>query len=195
MANANIVRGFVPVSDVFGRPYNGSRRTFYKGATAGILGVGDPVIAVADSTAPNGIREIVRASTGGAITGIIVGFPVDVTNLHKSGYMLDADVGEVYVCNDPQVWFEVEEAGAGPVLTAADVGRYINSSGAIDADTVLGVSKYTINNASVSDSAGTFRLEQLVQRADNELGTNAKWLVSVNLSTEINNSAANLTAV
>lgn len=196
MANANIVRGFVPVRHANGQPYNGNMNRYYKDTTAGILGVGDPVIAVTASSDPNGGAEIVRADTPGqAITGVIVGFGPDVTNLHKSGYMLAADVGYVWVCDDPSVWYEVQEGGAATALAVTNVKNYINWVTAADANTTLGLSKFQLDNNTVGTSTGTFRIERLVDRPDNAVGQYAKWLVSVALSTEVNKSALNLSAV
>jgi hypothetical protein len=195
MANVSIINGFRPVDPKTGAAFSGSYRRYYKGTTAGILGVGDPVIRLTASSDPQGGSEIVRATTAAAITGVIVGFAFDKTNLHKSGYMLAADTGYVWVADDPYLWFEVQEDSVGATIAIANIGNYVNSVAAINANTTLGNSNYQIASNSLGTSTGTWRLERLVNRPNNAVGANAKWLVSPALHTEINNSALNLTAV
>lgn len=199
MANTSIINGFKPVRHLDGTPYNGGYNRYYKGTTAGILCVGDPVIALTASSDPLGGAEIVRATTGDAITGVIVGFDPTTSNLHKSGYYLAADTGYLYVCDDPFVMYEVAETnstgGAGTPLAITNIRNYINSCTAINGNTTLGVSNYSIDNGSYGTSTGTWRLERLVQRADNAVGSYAKWLVSVALSTQVGDSALTESAV
>lgn len=194
MANQNAPRGFMPVKYRSGKSYDGICRRYYKDTTAGIIGVGDPVVRVTASSDPLGGPEIVRATTGGAITGIVVGIEPDANRLGQVGYLAAADVGYVLVADDPFLMFEVQEGGAGTALAVTDVGKHINSVTALNADTVIGRSKYQIDNNAKS-TGNTFRIEQLVQREDNAVGAYAKWLVSANLHTETNASATTLTEV
>lgn len=194
MANIDAPRGFTPVKYRSGKPYDGICRRYYKSATAGILGVGDPVIRVTNSSDPEGGPEIVRATTGAAITGVIVGFEATESDLEKVGYLASADTGYVLVADDPELLFEVQEVSGGTALAVTNIGEHIDSVAALDADTTIGRSKYEINNAALATD-NTWRIEGLVQRPDNEVGEHAKWLVMANLHTEVNASATNLTEV
>ncbi len=193
MANVNAPRGFTPVKYRSGAPYNGAANKYYKSASV-ILGIGDPVIRTATSASPEGYAAVTRATTGAAITGIVVGIDPLKSDLSKQGSVAAAVSSYVYVADDPNLLFEVQEGGSGTALAINDIGLHIDAITAVDADVVIGRSKYQIDNGAVA-TGNTFRLEQLVQRSDNALGAYAKWLVSPNLHTEVNASATNLTEV
>lgn len=196
MANDNRPRGFEPFCMMNGQPYTGNVRRFYKDTTAGVIGVGDPVIRVTSSSDPLGGPEIVRATTGAAVTGIVVGIEPTPARAQSGqvGYLAAADTGYVLVETDPNVLYLVQESGSGTALAITDVGKHIDSVTALNADTTIGRSKYQIdNNAKATDN--TFRIEALAPIPGNEVGAYAKWLVSINLSTEVNASATNRTEV
>lgn len=195
MANVNTPRGFTPVCYVSGAPYNGACNRYYKDTTANtVIAVGDPVIRVTNSSSPDGFPEIVRATTGAAITGIVVGIEPVLNDLSKQGYLSATDVGYVLVADDPNLLFEVQEGGTGTALAVTNIGEHIDAVAAIDGDTVIGRSKYEIDKGALA-TGNTFRIERLSQVPGNGVGLYAKWLVSVNLSTEVNASATNRTEV
>jgi hypothetical protein len=188
MANLDAPRGFTVIQSSSTRPY----RRYYKDASV-ILGVGDPVVRVTNSSSPEGYPEVTRATTGAAITGVIVGLEPkrsDLSQLH----MAAADAGYLLVCDDPDALFEVQDNGGVTGLVVADIGEHIDSVTAINANTVTGRSNYEIDTeAQATDN--TWRLESLVQREDNVVGANAKWIVSANLHTDVNASASNKTEI
>lgn len=188
MANADTPRGFTPVHH---RP--DKYRRYYKGTDAGIIGVGDPVIRQTNSADPEGRPEIVRATTGSAITGIVVGIEPSRGDLSKL-HLASADTGYVLVDDDPNSLFMVQDNGGGTGLVVADIGEHVDSVAAIDADTTTGRSKYELDTEAQA-TGNTFRLERLVQREDNTVGANADWVVSVNLHTEANASATRKTEI
>ncbi len=193
MANVDIDSGFEPVRYLSGKPYNGASRRYYKDATAGVIGVGDPVVEVTNSSDPLGGPEIVRATTGAAITGVVVGIAPNVANLNQR-YLAAADIGYVYVADDPDLCFEVQEGSGGTPLAVTNVGQHIDSVTALDCNLVTGRSKYEISNAALATD-NTWRIEELVHREDNAVGEHAKWIVSANLHTRANAGATNLTEV
>jgi hypothetical protein len=150
MANPDIANGFTPVKYRSGHSYSGAARRYYKSTTAGILAVGDPVVKVTNSSDPLGGPEVVRATTGSYITGVIVGVEPDISDLSKSNHLLAADTGYVLVADDPDLLFEVQEVSGGTALAITNIGEHIDSVAAIDADTVIGRSKYEIDNAAVA---------------------------------------------
>ena len=186
MANRDAPRGFTPVS-------NYRCRSYYKDASAGILGVGDPVIRVTNSSDPKGRPEVVRATTGAAITGVIVGIDPNWADLGQR-HLAAADLGYVLVCDDPEALFVVQEVTGGTALAVTNIGEHIDAITAVDADTVTGRSKYEIDNAALATN-NTFRLEALLEAPDNVVGEHAKWIVSANLHTEANASASRKTEV
>ena len=193
MANVDAPRGFTPVGYRGGKPYTGAARRYYKDATAGIIGVGDPVIRVTNSSDPEGGPEIVRASTGAAITGIVVGIEPNRSNLMQM-HLAAADVGYVLVADDPDLLFEVQDNGGVTTLAVTNIGEHINSVAAINASTTTGRSNYEIDTEAKATN-DTFRIERLVDRPGNAVGANAAWIVSANLHTEVNASATTLTEI
>ena len=195
MANADTPRGFTPVKYRSGKPYCGIARRYYKSATAGIIGVGDPVIRATNSSDPLGGPEIVRASTGAAITGVVVAIEPTESDLEKVGHLLSADTGYVLVADDPELMFMVQDNGGATGMAVTDIGEHIDSVAAIDADTTIGRSKYEIDTEAKA-TGNTWRIEGKVNREDNdETLANADWLVMANLHTEVNASATNLTEI
>lgn len=193
MANTVAPRGFRPVCDKSGRPFTGSGTLYYKDATAGIIGVGDPVIRGTNSSDPDGGPEIVRATTGAAITGVVIGIAPNRADLSKK-HLAAADTGYVLVADDPDLLFAVQEVNSGTALAVTNIGEHIDSIAAVDADTTTGQSKYSIDNAALA-ADNTWRIERLVNKPDNAVGAAAEWLVSANLHTEVNASASTRTAI
>lgn len=193
MANVDRPNGFIPVKYRSGKAYTGAARRYYKDATAGIIGIGDPVIRVTNSSDPEGGPEIVRATTGAAITGVVVGIDPIRSNLNQRHYAA-ADIGYLLVADDPDLLFEVQDNGGATGIIVADIGEHVDSVSAINADTTTGLSLYEIDTeAQATDN--TWRIEELVRRPGNAVGANARWLVSANLHTEVNASASTKTEV
>ena len=173
MANVDRPNGFVPVKYSSGKAYTGAANRYYKDATAGIIGIGDPVIRVTNSSDPEGGPEIVRATTGSAITGVVVAIDPVRSNLSQR-HLAAADIGYVYVADDPTLLFEVQDNGGATGIVVADIGEHVDSVTALDADTTTGISKYEIDTeAQATDN--TWRLEALVNRPNNAVGVNARW--------------------
>ena len=192
MANHDAPRGFRPVKYRSGHAYTGAAKTYYKDASV-ILGIGDPVVIAANSSCPLGYLEVTRATTGAAISGIVVGREIDMADLSKM-HIAAADACYLRVADEPDLILEVQEVSGGTPLAIANLGQHIDAVTAINANATTGISNYEIDNGALATD-NTFRLEELVQRADNELGEHAKWLVSINLHTNANASATNLTEV
>lgn len=188
MANSDAPRGFTPTHQ---RP--DKYRRYYKGTTAGIIGVGDPVVRATNSSDPEGRAEIVRATTGSAITGIVVGIEPTRGDLAKL-HLASADTGYVLVDDDPRSLFTVQDNGGGTGIVVANIGEHVDCVAAIDANTSTGRSNYELDTEALA-AGNTFRVERLVQREDNVVGANAEWIVSVNLHTDANASATRKTEI
>ncbi len=196
MVQTDQPNGFLPLNNPYGHAPSTNR--YYKSATAGIIGIGDPVIRATNSTDPLGGPEIVRATTGAAITGVVTaieqaqdGTPADLSKLH----LASADTGYVTICDDPDARFVVQDTTGGTALVTADIGEHFDSITAVDADTTTGKSKYELDNAARA-TGNTWRLESLLQREGNISGEeHAKWIVSANLHTEANASATRKTEI
>lgn len=193
MANINAPMGFVPACDANGRRYVGKGNQYYKGTAANtVIAKGDRVVRV-QTTDPAGFPEIVKAAANAACTGVVVGFNVNVTDLHKL-CMTATDTGYLMVEDDPNILYRIQEDSVDGSLDFDAVGQFINPIANLDGDTQTGLSKLQLDSSTLSPSDGVCRIARLDQSPDNEIGDYAKWLVEMNKSTEINASAANLTA-
>lgn len=192
MANPDIVRGLVPVSDAYGKPYNGAFREYSVAAgNAVAIYVGDPVTTAGVGTAQtiNGkvMLDVVQAATGDVITGVVVG--VQFVTEASLPYRAASTQRVLYVCDDPNMLFEIQEVSGGTALTANDMGLnadFVVGSGS----TTTGYSGVELNNVG---EAGTNTLDLkimgLVNRPDNAIGEHAKWLVRINRHRHVNQIA------
>ena len=186
MANINAPRGFTPVKTLLGE--RGRVTRYWKDTTAGQIGIGDEVVRVVSSSDAEGGPEIVRATVGSYVTGIVVGIEPNRADLSKL-YLAAGDSGYVYVCDDPDQVYSVQVSGAGTELAITDVGKHIDSITVASCNTSTGRSVSAINNnAKATDN--TWILLGLDPTPGNEVGQYAKWLVKANLHTERNAGAS-----
>lgn len=194
VGNLNAPMGFQPVCDANGRKYVGKGNRYYKGTAANTrICKGDRVVAVA-SHDPLGNREIVKAAANAPCTGVVVGFEVDPTDLHKLCYEA-TDTGYVMVEDDPNILYRIQEdsvGGALAILTA--VGEYIDPIANLDGDQQTGLSLLQLDSSTLGTGTSC-RIARLDNSPNNAVGDYAKWLVQMNQSTEINDSASNLTDI
>lgn len=188
MANVDAPRGFTPL-----RHTPDKYHRYYVGTTAGIIGVGDPVIRLTNSSDPEGYAEVTNYTAGAAITGVVVGIEPDRSNL-SNRVIASADTGYVLVDDDPNSQFVVQDNGGATGLVIADIGEHVDATTQAAASTVTGRSVAELDTEAQA-TGNTFRVERLLQREDNAVGANADWVVSVNLHTEANASASNKTEV
>lgn len=186
MANLNAPRGFTPINLDWSRVHR-----YYKSASV-VIGVGDPVIRAANSTDPEGYASITRATTGAAITGVVVGIEPNASRTTK--HLASGDTGYVLVADDPNQEFEVQDNGGASGLIITQIGEHIDSVTALDANTTTGRSKYQLDTEAVA-ADNTWSLVRLVNEPNNAVGANARWIVKPNLHTECNNSATNITTI
>ena len=192
MANPDIVRGLTPARMVGGGPYNGAFREYSVAAGNGTaIYVGDPVTTAGVGTAQtiNGkvMLDVVQAATGDVITGVVVG--VQAVTEASLPYRAASTLRVLYVADDPNLLFEIQEVSGGTALTANDLGLnadFVVGSGS----TVTGNSGVELNNVG---EAGTNTLDlKLVgfkNAPDNAIGENAKWLVRINRHRHVNQIA------
>lgn len=181
MANTSRISGFRPVKHLNGSPYNGQMTVYSVPASDGTaLYVGDPVkLANTGSDATGTKQDVTRAAAGDAIVGVIVGFGVNRDNINIGGqYRAASTLRDVYVCDSPDVIFEVETSNGTP--TASDVGLNINHAVGTP-DSTMARSGATVDFGTEATTATlTFKIRGFVPREDNEVGASAKLLVQIN---------------
>jgi hypothetical protein len=182
MANSDAPAGLIPRRYRSGAPYNGAANTYSVPASdSTALFIGDPV-QIAGSADANGVATVTRATAAGGnfIAGVVVGFEPS-PSVVANGYRLASTLANVLVADDPELIFEIQEDAVGGALAAADVG--------LNADLVAGTGSTATKQSgfeldtSTKQTTATLqcRIEGFVQRPDNEIGANAKVLVSINL--------------
>lgn len=182
MANVSRVNGLRAVKHTNGSAYNGQANIYFVPSSDGTaLAVGDPV-KLGGSASTEGIATITKASTSGAVLGVIAGFLPDYSNLNLPlQYRAASTARYAYVIDSPDVVFEAQEDAVGGAMAAADIGLNVDF---IDAgvSTTTGASGVQIDTSTKATTATLpFKLIGFAQRVDNEVGNaNSKVLVIIN---------------
>lgn len=184
MANADTPRGLWPVRHKNGAPYNGAATRYYVPSSDNTaLYLGDPVV-VAGSADANGVATVAKATAGSGAYMLGPVVAVEPETNSSTIYRAASTARYVYVADDPDLIFEIQEDSVGGALAATSVGLnadWIAGSGS----TATGYSGAELDS-NTADTTNTLQLRILgfAQRPDNEIGTNAKVLVSINLHSQ-----------
>lgn len=85
------------------------------------------------------------------------------------------------VCDDPDVLYEIQEAGVGSVLTSTSVNRNANFNTGTRTSTLTISPTFLDNNTVSTTSTLNCKLIQVVQRPDvTPFAQFAKWIVTIN---------------
>lgn len=178
MANSDRPAGLRPVMHGNGAPYNGAANLYYIPSTDGTaVFIGDAVKSAGSADA-SGVATVAQCAAGDAILGVVVGFRPDPTNLGLQ-YRTASTNRYVYVADAPDLIFEIQEDSVGGALAATDIGNNVDivvGSGS----TTSGLSGMEADTSTKNTTSQQLRIVGLVQRPDNEIGTNAKILVMIN---------------
>ena len=199
MANADTPFGLRPIKHRNGAAYNGAVQPYYiAGNYSTALFIGDAVTKTGESntarvSAPGAgsfgvgtLPEVEKtaAGDGNAITGVIVGFAADPNGLERIYNPADNE-RIAFVCDDPDVVFEIQADGA---ISAAQVGLnavliYTNTG-----DTNTGRSGAELDTASdvpAADASNQLTIQRVINREDNEAASDfTKVEVKINNHTE-----------
>ena len=178
MANVDTAFGLKPVRMLDGSPFTGCVDMYYVPASDGTAYfVGDPVKPSGSADAA-GVMAVALCAAGDPILGAVVGF-ADADSM-ELGYRAASTAGYVLVAHGQDILFEIQEDSDGGVLAAADIG--LNAAIIVAAGSTTrrlsGVELDTSTKATTATLA--LRIRGLSQRPDNEVGANAKVLVSLN---------------
>ena len=185
MANQDAPRGFQAIGPCL------RVNQYYKSASVQ-LGIGDPVIKETNSDDPLGYMTVTRATTGAAITGVVVGI-IDSPD-RTTPYLASGDTGYVLIADSPDQEFLVQDNGGASGLVVTQIGQHIDSVAAINCNTTTGISKYEIDTEAVATD-NTWVIVRKDDMPGNDVGANCNWIVKPNLHTEVNASATNVTEV
>lgn len=201
MPNVDTPFGLRPIKHKSGAPYNGAFNSYFVPASyATALFIGDPVVKTGTSntarvSAPAAgefaigtLPEVNKAAAGdnNAITGVIVGFAPDPDGLGRI-HNPASTARVVYVCDDPDVVFEIQADGA---IAAAQVGLnavliYTNAGSTTTG--MSGAELDTTSDAPAADASNQLTIQRVVNRVDNEAASAfTKVEVRITNHTEVN---------
>lgn len=192
MANANTPFGLLPHRDASGRPFTGQGKLYYVPASdSTALFPGDPVI-LAGSADADGIPSVTRATAAGgnyllgAVIAVEPTLGAGANGRDSTVYRAASTERYVFVADDPNTEFLIQEDAVGGALAAADVGLnadLVAGSGS----TVYGQSAFQLDT-STKATTNTLQLKILgfAQKVGNEIGANAKVRVKINLHALMN---------
>jgi len=179
MANRDIPNGLRPVGYLNGATWNGKVNKYYVPATDGTaIFIGDAVKSAGSASADGKYPDVAQAAAGDAIRGVVVGFEVDPDNINYK-YRPASTAMTLLVCDDPDAIFEIQEDSVGGALAVTEVGEnadLVVGSGS----TTTGLSGMELDSSDHKSATAQLRILRLVDRPDNELGTNARWQVLIN---------------
>ena len=159
----------------------GVNRYVAKAATGTAIYVGG-LVKPAGSADADGVMDVTgNVSTGDAVLGVVTAIePVTQDSLT---YREASTLRYIYVADDPNAIFEVQEDGDTTPLTADMVGNTADLASFTSGSTVTGRSAIEIDSTTATasgDGTQDVLILGFVQRADNEIGEFAKVLVRLN---------------
>lgn len=184
MANGNAPRGLAPLRYLSGAPYNGAVNQYYVAAGDSTAIYPGGLVKFAGSADANGVASVTgNVATGDSVVGVMISPAISDVGTNQLAYRAGSTAGYILVCDDPDVVFEIQEDSVGGALAATAVGNVADLTGFTAGSTFTGSSGMQVDSSTASaagDGTQDVLLVGLVQRVDNEIGANAKWLVRLN---------------
>ena len=182
MPNYNAPFGLRPAKGVNGQVVTGAPRLYSHASGDGTaLYIGDLVKLAGTAQTINGVTtpDVVRAATGDVIVGVVVG--INPTSRDTLGYGPASTAYTLFVDDDPNSLFEVQDVNSGTALTVNDVG--LNANFVVAAgSTYTNQSGTTLDNTTeASTNTLDLKLVDVVNRADvDNTSSPLRFLVRIN---------------
>lgn len=185
MANNDNAFGLKPVAYLSGAPYNGAANLYYIPSTDNVAAYVGGLVKYAGSADADGIPTVTaNCAASNAVLGVIVGFEPEkgVASVNLGNMYRPASTAMyVWVADDPNLVFEVQEDGDTTPIAAASVGLNATLTGFTSGSTTTGRSSIEIDSDTVAVTATLdVQVLRLAPRADNVIGEFAKWWVRLN---------------
>ena len=182
MANSDTARGLKPVRYLSGAPYSGAVNIYSVPASDSTAIYIGGLVKPAGSADADGVMTVTgNVATGNAVIGVVTGI-VPVT-ADSTIYRAASTLRYVFVADDPNLLFEVQEDSGGAAMAATAVGNTADLTGFTSGSTATGLSAIEIDSSTATasgDGTEDVMIWGLANRPDNAIGTNAKWLVRLN---------------
>ena len=179
MANVDAARGLIPRMKADGSMVGASNLYYIPDTDATAAYVGGLVKLLGTSTARGVPHVDPDVSTGDTVVGVITGFAPATRD--STVYGAASTERFVFVCDDPDVLFEVQSDGD---LDETDTNAVADLTGFTSGSTTTGDSSIEISNGTITasgDGTEDVQIVRLVDRPDNEFGDFGKALVRLNL--------------
>lgn len=208
MPNVDSPFGLRPIRHKSGAHYNGAANPYYIAAGyATALFIGDPVIRVTGGSNTAAVKvpgggtfgigtlpsvEKATAGDGNRITGVIVGFSPNPDNLSLKHNTASTE-RVAYVCDDPDVVFEIQADGAIPAASVGLNAVLIYTHSGSTTTGLSGVELDTTSDVPAADASNQLLILRAINREDNDTtSTWAKVEVMINQHTESQGTVGSL---
>ena len=178
MANADAAFGLRPVRYRSGAPYNGAANRYFVPATDGTAIYVGGLVKLAGAADANGIATVTgNVATSEVVVGVVVG--VEPVTQDSTTYRVASTARYVFVADDPDLVFIVQEDSVGGALAGTAVGGTADLIGFTAGSISSGRSTIEIDSSTATTGAGDedVQILGLWQAPDNEIGTHAVWEV------------------
>jgi hypothetical protein len=192
MANIDAPSGLVPIGTMSGADYHGKlRRICFLTGNATATFIGD-LVKLAGSASPDGTAvAVAQSAAGDASVGVLVSLdPLNPSTLGESSlstanYRRASTLRYGYAAFGADVLYTCQEDSDGGALAVTDASDNINVIvGA--GNTITGLSGMELDSSS-ADTSNTLqlRLHGIETIMGNAIGTNCRWVVSINLNQDL----------
>lgn len=190
MANADAAMGLKPVRYISGAVYTGATNKYFVPDTdTTALFIGGLVKEAGSATADGTPHVTGNVATGDDMLGVVVG--VEPVTADSEIYRAASAGRYVFVADDPNLLFEVQEDSVGAALAADAMGNVADLTGLTAGSTSTGLSAIEIDSSTATaagDGTEDVKIVGFAQRQDNEIGNQANWLVRLNNHALVNGS-------
>ena len=182
MANSNAPRGLIPTRGVNSQTVSGGPRLYSHAAgDATALFPGDPVKLAGTAQTINGVttQDVVRAATGDVIVGAVVA--INATTRDTLLYGAASTAYTLFVDDDPNTLFEIQDVNSGTALNDAALGLNVNFVVAAGS-TAYATSGVTLDNTTeATTNTLDLKIVDIVNRADvDNTSSPLRFLVRIN---------------
>ncbi len=192
MANVDNVNGLIPIGCMSGADWHSKlRRVCFLASDNTATFIGDLVKLSGSASADGQAVSVAQSAAGDASVGVLIG--LDVLNpsslgesaLSTANYRAASTLRYGMVAWGSDVLYSCQEDSVGGALAATDASDNINVIVAAG-NTITGLSGMELDS-STADTSNTLqlRLHGIDTNISNALGTNARWIVSINLDQDV----------
>ncbi len=188
MANVDRPNGFTPIRTMSGGPWEATVQSYRVSGSATDIYVGDMVIMQADGTVDAadaaetellgvmvGRGELAGSDQEGSGPNLSSGSP----DLDRTYYDASADgATRVLVAVGPDVLYEAQEDSDGGALALTAIGANVDILATAGSGNAYSLQE--LDSDSLGTSNGQLRIVDIVRRADNAVGNQARWVVRIN---------------